>query len=147
MNLCIHTGNLTRDPETRVMQGNGKKRSTFTLAVNRKYKNAQGSYDADFIQFTAYDKTAEMVEKYLAKGRKVEVTSHVKTGSYEKDGRKIYTTEFVVESIGFLSSKEQASYAGAAGTPAPTANVPAGSYDGYSEYGDFTPVNDDELPF
>ena len=46
-------------------------------------------------------------QKYLAKGRKILVISHVKTGSYEKDGKRIYTTEFVVDKIEFLSSAQQ----------------------------------------
>lgn len=142
MNLCVHVGNLTRDPETKLMQSNGKKRTTFGIAVSRRHKNADGGYDADYINFVAYDKTAEVCEKYLAKGRKILVQSHVKTGSYEKDGKRIYTTEFVVDSIEFLSSKDNAGSAQTGGTGSGST-----SSEGEGIYGGFTPVNDDELPF
>ena len=114
MNRAIFTGNLTRDPETKVMT-NGKPRTVFTLAVTRSYTNTQGQYDADFIQITCYDKRAELAEKYLSKGRKVLVDTHVKTGSYEKDGRRVYTTEFVADKIEFLSAAPSAAPYGTAG--------------------------------
>lgn len=104
MNDARFTGNLTRDPETRMMT-NGKPRSMFTLAVPRQYANQQtGKREADFITFVAYGTNADIASKYLAKGRKVLVISHVKTGSYQKDGTTIYTTEFVVDHIEFLSA-------------------------------------------
>lgn len=140
MNKAIFTGNLTRDPETKVMS-NGKPRTVFTLAVTRSYANAQGQYDADFIQITCYDKRAEIAEKHLSKGRKVLVETHVKTGSYEKDGKRVYTTEFVADKIEFLSAAPSA-----AATAATTE-----SDHGYAEtdagYGGFTEVSDEELPF
>lgn len=107
MNVCFHIGNLTRDPETKVMQKNGKERCTFTLAVNRDYK-VNDTYGSDFIMFTAYREMAQRCQKYLFKGKKVAVTSHVRTSSYDKDGKRIYTTEFVVDKIEFLSSKDRA---------------------------------------
>lgn len=139
MNKAIFTGNLTRDPETKVMS-NGKPRTVFTLAVTRSYANAQGQYDADFIQITCYDKRAEIAEKHLSKGRKVLVETHVKTGSYEKDGRRVYTTEFVADKIEFLS---------AAPSAAATAENDHGCTDADAGYGNggFTEVSDDELPF
>ena len=104
MNDARFTGNLTRDPETRMMT-NGKPRTMFTLAVPRQYTNQQtGKREADFVTFIAYGKNAEIVSKYLAKGQKALVISHVKTGSYQKDGTTIYTTEFVADHIEFLSA-------------------------------------------
>lgn len=104
MNDARFTGNLTRDPETRMMT-NGKPRTMFTLAVPRQYTNQQtGKREADFITFIAYGKNAEVISKYLSKGRRVLVISHVKTGSYQKDGETIYTTEFVVDHMEFLSA-------------------------------------------
>lgn len=138
MNDCRFTGNLTRDPETKVMTS-GKPRCTFSLAVSRRYKNQQGQRDADFIQFVAYEKNAELAQNYLAKGRKVLVESHVRTGSYEKDGQRIYTTEFVVDHIEFLSAAQQDNQnAAPEAYPAPTPYENSG----------FEPVNvGDELPF
>lgn len=106
MNIAIFIGNLTRDPDTRIMT-NGKPRSMFTIAVNRPYTNREGVREADFITCIAYDKTAELVEKYLAKGRKVAVEARVKTGKYTRDdGQTVYTTEFIVDRVEFLSSAQ-----------------------------------------
>jgi single-strand DNA-binding protein len=136
MNDARFTGNLTRDPEAKAMS-NGKLRCTFTLAVTRPYTNQQGQRDADFIQFVAYEKNAELAQKYLAKGRKILVISHVKTGSYEKDGKRIYTTEFVVDKIEFLSSAQQDNQSAAPAEQPPQS---------YANQG-FQQVDDDELPF
>lgn len=139
MNDARFTGNLTKNPEARVMS-NGKLRCTFTLAVTRPYTNQQGTRDADVIQFIAFDKTAELAEKYLTKGRKVLVVSHVKTGSYEKDEgngekRRVYTTEFIVDKLEFLSAAQQEE---APAQPQQGAGV--------DEQG-FEPADDEELPF
>lgn len=144
MNKAIFTGNLTRDPETRVMT-NGKPRTTFTLAVTRSYSNPQGERDADFIQCICYDKRAELAQKYLTKGRKVLVEAHVRTGSYEKDEgngekRRVYTTEFIVDKIEFLSSAREA-------TAQESAEQSGEASDTGREYDGFTPADDEELPF
>lgn len=134
MNQALFTGNLTRDPETRVMT-NGKARTTFTVAVTRPYTNAAGNRDADFIMITAYDKKAELCQKYLSKGRKVLVETRVKTGSYEKDGKRVYTTEFVLNSIEFLSSRDT------------EAEAEDRQQEETQEQGGFVQVDDDDLPF
>ena len=137
MNDARFTGNLTRDPEVKVMT-NGKPRAMFTLAVQRRYVSQQsGKREADFITFIAYEKNAELAEKYLTKGRKALVESHVRTGSYERDGRTIYTTEFVVDHIEFLSSAQSQDQQGQ--IPLPEEAPPA--------TGGFTEVDDEELPF
>lgn len=138
MNSATFTGNLTRAPEIRVMT-NGKPRAMFTLAVQRRYTSQQtGKREADFITFTAYEKNAELAEKYLSKGRKVLVESHVRTGSYEKDGRTVYTTEFVIDHIEFLTSAQSQTQQGQ--TPPPEEAPP-------EVMGGFTEVDDSELPF
>lgn len=141
MNCIIEIGNLTRDPECKTMN-NGKPRTMFTLAVNREYLNAQGKRDADYITFVAYEKNAELVARYLTKGRKCAVRGHVKTGSYEKDGKRIYTTEFVADKIEFLSPFN-AGQAGATEAPESSSEAPGmtPTYGGYPDY------EDDELPF
>lgn len=135
MNKVLLIGNLTRDPESKVMT-NGKQRTMFTLAVNRPYTDANGQRTADYITCIAYDRRAELVSKYLAKGRKVAVEAHIKTGRYEKDGNTVYTTEFTVDNVEFLSSVQDS---GAAAADA--ADVPP------TDNGGFTEVQDDELPF
>lgn len=136
LNLCLHIGNLTADPETKITT-TGKPQCRFSLAVTRNYSNQQGGRDADFITFTAYGPQAETAQKYLTKGRKVRVTSTVKTGSYEKDGRRIWTTEFIVRELEFLSPKKDA--ATEQGQTPPLAPQPGSP--------DFPEVDDDDLPF
>lgn len=143
MNKAIFTGNLTRNPETKVMT-NGKPRTVFSLAVTRSYTNAQGERDADFIQIICYEKRAELAEKYLVKGRKVLVEAHVRTGSYEREDkgekRRVYTTEFVADKIEFLSSAKDAN-------TQDSAEQGNEASDTGREYDGFTPVDDGELPF
>ncbi len=122
MNKVILMGRLTKDPEVRT--GNTTV-ARFTLAVDRRFKN-DGDQTADFINCVAFGKTAEFLEKYGRKGTKFVVEGHIQTGSYDKDGKKIYTTDVVVESVEFAESKN-----------------------GNANNSDFTPASeiDEELPF
>ena len=106
MNVVLLTGNLVRDPETSYTNS-GMAVTRFTIAVNRNYgKKTEGGQDADFIRITCFDKRAEFVQKYLAKGRKVGVKARISTGSYQgKDGNTVYTTDFIANNIEFLDSK------------------------------------------
>ena len=106
MNKVILIGNVTKDPEIRATS-NGVKRANFTLAVDRRFANAQGNREADFINIVAFGKAGEFAEKYLKKGMKILVGGRIQTGSYEKDGQKIYTTDVVAESQEFCESKKE----------------------------------------
>ena len=101
MNLAILTGRLTKIPS--ITATNDYTIARFTLAVDRFKKDA----GADFISCVAFGKTAEFIEKYLTKGTKVNVVGRIQTGSYEKDGRKIYTTDVVVDTVEFAESKKK----------------------------------------
>ena len=104
MNSVQLTGRLTRDPEVRYTDG-GSTIARFTLAVNRRFKSESGP-DADFISCVAFGKTAEFIEKYFSKGRKMDLNGRIQTGSYtNKDGQKVYTTDIVVENVEFGESK------------------------------------------
>lgn len=105
MNKFIGIGALTKAVEVRYTK-NELKVANFTLAINREVKNKEGNYDADYINCVAYGNQADLVSKYLDKGSKVSVEGHIQTGSYEKDGKKTYTTDIVVEKIQFLDSKK-----------------------------------------
>lgn len=105
MNKFIGIGALTKAVEIRYTK-NELKVANFTLAINRDVKNKEGNYDADYINCVAYGNQADLVSKYLDKGSKVSVEGHIQTGSYEKDGKKTYTTDIVVEKIQFLDSKK-----------------------------------------
>lgn len=99
MNKCLFIGRLTKDPEIRVTQA-GKKVARYTIAVDRIGEGA------DFISCQTWEKGAEFAEKYLHKGMKIAVECHVQTGSYkDKDGKTVYTTDFIVERHEFCESK------------------------------------------
>ena len=78
----------------------------YSLAVDRKTKDANGNRPADFINCVAFGKSGEFAEKYLHKGMKVCIRGRIQTGSYAKqDGTKVYTTDVVVEEQEFCESK------------------------------------------
>ena len=108
MNRVILCGRIVRDPEVRYSQGdNPMAVAKFTLAVDRKFKK-DGEQSADFINCTAFCKTAEVIEKYVIKGTKIIVEGRWQTGSYtNKDGNKVYTNDCMVENIEFCESKSQ----------------------------------------
>ena len=109
MNKVILMGRLTRDPETRYTQGNNTAVCSFSLAVNRRFKQ-EGQPDADFINVTAWAKTAEFVSKYFTKGQQVGVIGRMQTRNYDdKDGKKVYVTEVVAEEVYFADSKKEQS--------------------------------------
>ncbi len=102
MNDCKFSGRLTRDPEIRYT-GEGKAVANYTLAVDRWAK--EGGQQADFLSFTAFGKMAEFTEKYMKKGMKMIVECHAQSGSYKKDGKKVYYTRFIVDRQEFCESK------------------------------------------
>lgn len=102
MNHVELIGRLTKDPEI-YGEGTGLI-AKYTLAVDRRFKK-EGQDTTDFINCVCFSKSAEFAEKYFKKGMKVAVVGRIQTGSYEKDGRKIYTTDIVVEEQEFCESK------------------------------------------
>lgn len=109
MNKVILMGRLTRDPELRY-SNKGQDQTAicnYTLAVDRRQRNQDGSTPADFIPCTAFGKAAEFAEKYFAQGLRVLVTGRIQTGSYtNRDGVKVYTTTVIVEEQEFADSKK-----------------------------------------
>ena len=98
-------GRLTKDIELRVSQSNVAVAS-FTLAVNRSFKNASGEREADFINCVAFKKTAEILNEYASKGSQIGVTGSIQTRNYEnKDGQRVYVTEVIANNIALLDSK------------------------------------------
>lgn len=103
MNSCNFTIRLTKDIDIRY-SANNMAVARFTGAVNNYKKD--GNNTASFPSFIAFGKTAETLEKYVKKGQQILVLCHVQTGSYtNKDGQKIYTTDFIVDSFEFIGSK------------------------------------------
>lgn len=99
MNNVILIGRLTSDPELK--QNEKYTQCKFTLAVNRLKEGA------DFISCIAWNKQAELINKYLHKGNQVAIEGRIQTGSYEKDGVKHYTTDVIVQGLNFIGSNEK----------------------------------------
>ena len=106
MNKAILVGNLTKDPEL-ITTSNGVDVSRFTIAVQRKFKNANDEYESDFINCVAWRSSAEFIHKYFKKGNKIGIVGNIQTRSYDaEDGTKRYVTEVVVEECEFVQSKK-----------------------------------------
>ena len=106
MNKVELVGRLTKDPEVRTGQGENSTVARFSVAINRKFKNNEGKYDADFPNVIAFGKTAQFIEQYFHKGMMIGLTGRIQTGSYtNKDGVTVYTTDVVAEDVEFVESK------------------------------------------
>lgn len=137
MNKIMLMGRLTRDVEMRYSANdNNKAIARYTLAVNRPYRQNR-EQEADFLPCIAFGKTAELAEKYLAKGMRVSIEGRIQTGSYtNREGRKVYTTDVVVERQEFLEKRADNSQ---------SYTDTAGNYeDGFMDIPDGI---DEELPF
>ena len=127
MNQVILMGRLTKDVEVKEAKTSVAR---FSIAVNRQFKKEGEERQADFINCVAFGHTANHIAKYYAKGSMIAITGRMQTGSYDKDGQKVYTTDVIVDNSFFCGSKSEKNDAGVQSTPA------------------FTVVEDDEnLPF
>lgn len=131
MNKVMLSGRLTKDVELKTTQS-GLSFARFTLAVDRRVRDADGGRQADFVSIVAWRKTAEVAAKYLSKGRQCIVEGSIQTGSYEKNGQKIYTTDVLADSIEFIGARNDNA------DPAPAPDV---------SHGEFTEIDDNDLPF
>lgn len=136
VNKVILMGRLTRDPEVRYSAGdNSTAVARYTLAVNRRFKR-DNEQTADFIPCVAFGKAAEFAEKWFRQGMQVTISGKIQTGSYtNREGRKIYTTEVVLEEQEFAESKRDGN------APAPQ---PADAGDGFMNIPDGI---EDNIPF
>lgn len=106
MNKALLLGRIVRDPELRHTQ-NGTAVVSFTLAVDRRFKNASGERAADFIPCVAWRSTADFVSKYFGQGVRMAVVGSIQPRSWEDDnGNKRYTTEVIVDEVYFADSKK-----------------------------------------
>ena len=107
MNQVTIIGNLTKAPDMR-QTTSGKNVCSLTIAVNRRYKGADGKTTADFFSVQAWEKLAELCARYLDKGSKVFVSGELRNRSYEaKDGSKRTVTEIIANEVEFLSPKAE----------------------------------------
>lgn len=106
MNNIMIIGNLTRDIDltyapTQIAV------ARFSLAISRGKDKDGNDRGADFPNIVVFGKQAENCEKFLSKGKKVAIQGHLQTGSYEKDGRKIYTTDVIADRVEFIDWGEK----------------------------------------
>ena len=145
MNKVVITGNLTKDPEKRTTQ-QGTSVTSFTVAVQRKFKNQNGNYDADFINCVAWRGTADFVANYFKKGSRIGVVGSIQTRSYDdKDGIRRFVTEIIADEVEFEGGKKQ-DRTGNTGQQESLVDRDARELFG-DEISSFTPSEDSDLPF
>ena len=131
MNKVYLIGNLTRDPELS-STNSGVSVCRMSIAVGRRFTNADGTRETDFFNVTAWRGLADLCGKYLTKGSKVAVCGSIQNRSYEQDGVKKYVTDIIADDIEFLSNKNNGDSTKVEGEPV----------------SDLQPVDDDDsLPF
>ncbi|MEX2006741.1 MAG: single-stranded DNA-binding protein [Candidatus Saccharimonadales bacterium] len=158
-NQVVLMGNLTRDPELRTTP-NGQSVCSFSLALNRNYKNAEGEWTeaTDFVDIVAWAGLGERVAQYLTKGRPALVSGRLQSRSWEQDGQKRTKLEVIAQDVTFLGSPGGAA-AGpsepAVAQPASDGKKPAKKADSkkqkeedvvIEDIGD-EPINLDDIPF
>ena len=154
MNRVELIGRLTRDPELRYT-GSNIATTRFTLAVNRPFQSQNGEQGTDFINVVVWRKQAENVKKYCTKGSLVAVEGRIQTGSYEKDGQRVYTTDVVADSVQFLESKAQSENRMSSDnsdlSPADFVNQEVKESDMsdevFANFGDSVEISDDDIAF
>lgn len=151
INNVVVTGRLVKEVDLRYTS-NGTAVASFTMAVDRKFKNAQGERETDFINCVMWRKPAENFANFMRKGSLVGIEGSIQTRNYEgKDGKRVFVTEVVADSFTFLESKKQADSNGSGNNQ--------GSYQGNSNNrtqaqndpfltsGKSIDISDDDMPF
>lgn len=138
MNKVILIGNLTKDPEL-ATTNSGVAVCRFSIAVQRRFQNADGEREADFFNIVVWRAAGENCAKFLKKGSKCAVIGRLQNSSYEaQDGSKRYTTEVVADEVEFLSSRNSENGGDAPVEPSKPAK---------KETSELEPIDDDSLPF
>ena len=162
MNKVIITGRLTRDPESRMTQGNMEV-ARFSLAAQNDFTNKNGERDVEFINCVAFGMPASTINKYCRKGGLIGVQGRIRNSNYTaQDGSKRYTTDVIVEQFEFLGSRAGgsdssyqggSSYQGNSEAYSPSASMSPEiettdiSEDPYKNFGEEITLSSDDLPF
>ncbi len=140
-NKVILGGRLTADPELKTTQS-GIAVVSFSIAVNRRYKNAAQQTEADFFNVTAWRATAELVARYFRKGSSICVVGTIQNSTWtDQQNVKHYRTDIVADEVMFVDSRAE-SGAGEEGFAAPSFSTPAANAPKFEEI-----KTDDDLPF
>lgn len=151
MNNVQLMGRLTRNPEIRYVQTNGNTDvARFTLAVDknlsrekRQEMESRNQPTADFINCVAWGKLGENIVKYTGKGLRVLVNGSIQTGSYEKDGQRVYTTEVLINNVEFIDWKDSNFQSRNNSTASNNTTID----DDFEYSEDFDPTEDKRIPF
>ena len=167
MNIVNLYGRLTKEPELRYSQS-GVANVFFTIAVDRgmsreKRQEAQANNQptADFIACKAFGKTAEMLGNYFHKGNRILVEGRIQTGSYEKNGQRVFTTDIIVNRVHFVESASEntgggfdsMNQGGGGYNTAPPTNMnyqqpqANNSFGPKSDDEGYYPIDNDDIPF
>lgn len=134
MNNVNLSGRAVKDVELRFTQS-GKAIANGTIAVQRKFKNQQGEYESDFINFVCWGKGGELLAQYVNKGDFFGISGQLTTRNYEKEGRKVYVTEVNVQDFDFPVKQKESK---------PQNDLP---FDNDPFANDAIDINSDNLPF
>ena len=134
MNNVILVGNLTRDPEFKMGETENKNICRFTLAIDDGYGEKKRT---NYIPIVVFGKQAVNCSSYLEKGRKVGVQGKIQTGSYEKDGRKVYTTDVIASVVEFIGKADKSA----------DDNTKDSEGAGFNPTGGFAQVEYGDIPF
>lgn len=151
MNQAILTGRITKDLELKYT-GSGTAVLSFSIAVERNFKNQQGERETDFINCVAWRGTAENIANYFKKGDGIGVIGRIETRNYQNnEGRTIYVTEIVVDSFDFpIQNKRQGNNQQKQTNKPddnPFANIDFNNEDPFESNGDVAEIDDSSLPF
>ena len=146
-NQVVLMGNLTRDPELRTTP-NGQSVCSFSLALNRSWKGADGSQQeaTDYVDVTAWGPMGENVAKFVTKGRPVLVSGRLQSRAWEQDGQKRSKVEVVATDVTFLGGRGDGEGQSGGGAPA-TSSKPAATKDVVIEDISDEPIDLSEIPF
>jgi single-strand DNA-binding protein len=152
INQVILMGNLTRDPDLR-QTPNGQNVCSFSLALNRSYKDASGEWQeaTDYVDCVAWGPLAERIDQYITKGRRVLVQGRLQSRSWEQDGQKRSKVEVLANDVTFLDgrggdSAERDNEASATKAPSPKKKDSKTADVVIEDIGD-EPINLDDIPF
>ncbi len=141
-NKVILGGRLTADPELKTTQS-GIAVVSFSIAVNRRYKNAAQQTEADFFNVTAWRATAELVARYFRKGSSICVVGTIQNSTWtDQQNVKHYRTDIVADEVMFVDSRSESGIASDEGFAAPSFSTPAANAPKFEEI-----KTDDDLPF
>ncbi len=149
INSTVLVGRLTRDPELKYT-GNNVAVASFSLAVNRNFKDANGERETDFINCVIWRQQAENLANWAKKGALIGITGRIQTRSYEnQQGQRVYVTEVVAENFQMLESRAAREGGNANGGYSQQLQQQASNSRGGAPFGNSNPmdIQDSDLPF